>query len=63
MKGICIAKLIFVYLKKIKIFNEYLVVNLLMMIGLDDIDLLEFDFSHALAIELIELKCKRRIYI
>ena len=34
-----------------------------MMIGLDDIDLLEFDFSHALAIELIELKCKRRIYI
>ena len=37
--------------------NETL--NLLIMIGLDDVDLLEFDFSHALAIW--NSQCKRRI--
>ena len=37
--------------------NETL--HLLMMIGLDDIDLLEFDFSRAL--EIWNLQCKRRI--
>ena len=37
--------------------NETL--NLLMMIGLDDVDLLEFDFSHALTIW--NSQCKQRI--
>ncbi len=37
--------------------NETL--NLLMMIGLDDVDLLEFDFSHTL--EIWNSQCKRRI--
>ncbi len=37
--------------------NETL--NLLMIIGLDDVDLLEFDFGRAL--EIWNLQCKRRI--